>query len=221
MSKSGIEEYVDCRNDLLTAITVAQDRRDRGKANEGKRREYQIRLERINEELGDIIETGNHMKDIYKNIKYYADEHQKKARDILDLAIEEAGRLIPDADAAGIHLNKAENSRVTVVNGKGQNVNLREGGGYRTLLGVLLRYAALKAQPDALQLMLLDEQFFTLSDTTTAEAKPVFEAMKKDMTIICIEQRRNAMDGICNAEYVFRKIKDENDIPHTVVEKVL
>lgn len=221
MSEYRGEEFVDCRHDLLTALTVAQDRRDRGMANEGKRKDYAARLALIEEQLGDTIETANHMKDIYKNIKHYADEHQKRAKDILDLAIEEAGNLIPDADADGIHLNKAENSRITVVNGKGQNVNLREGGGYRTLLGVLLRYAALKAQPDALQFIILDEQFFTLSDTTTAMAKPIFEAMKKDMTIVCIEQRRNAMDGICDAEYTFKKIKDEEGRPHTVVEKSL
>lgn len=221
MSEVWGEDFDDCRSRLLTAITIAQDRRDRGRANEGKRKEYLAQLEVIEQKLGDTIECGNHMKDIYKNIKHYADEHQRKAKDILDLAIEEAGNLIPDADVEGIRLNQSENSRVTVVNGKGQNVNLREGGGYRTLLGVLLRYAALKAQPDAAQFLLLDEQFFTLSDTTTGMAKPIFEAMKKDMIIICIEQRRNAMDGICDAEYTFQKHKFDDGTINTTVTKTL
>ncbi len=220
---SGIwgENTDDCRDKLLTALTIAQDRRDRGRANEGKRKEYQTRIEVLDKQIGDTIETGNHMKDIYKNIKHYSDEHQKKAQDILDLAIEEAGNLVPDADVAGIHLNYTDNSRITIVNNKGQNVNLREGGAYRTLLGILLRYAALKAQPDAAQFMLLDEQFFTMSDTTTAQAKPIFEAMKKDITIICIEQRRNAMDGIVDMEYTFKKDKDENSNGNTVVVRTL
>ncbi len=215
------EDAVDCRNSLLTALTVAQDRRDRGRENDGKRKEYLAKIEVLNKNIGDTIETGNHMKDIYKNIKRYSDEHQLRARNILELAIEEAGNLVPDADVAGIHLNYGENSRITVVNGKGQNVNLREGGAYRTLLGILLRYAALKAQPDAAQFMLLDEQFFTLSDTTTAAAKPIFEAMSKDMIIICIEQRRNAMDGICDAEYTFKKYKVDDNTWFTVVTKTL
>lgn len=214
------EEPADCRKELLSALTVAQDRRDRGKANESKVRDYRVRLQQVEDELALAIECGNHMKDIYKNIKHYSDNHQAKAKDILDLAIEEAGSLIPDADAEGIRLSYTENSRVTVVNGKGQNVNLREGGGYRTLLGALLRYAALKAQPDALQFLLFDEQFFTLSDVTTSQAKDVFEAMKKDMTIVCIEQRRYAMDGICDAVYTFKKHKDEVT-SNTVVTKVL
>lgn len=213
--------FVDCRDRLLSAVTVAQDRARRGAANDGKRKDYEAKIAYLTEQIGDVTECGNHMKDVYKNILHYSNEHQQKAKAILDLAIEEAGALIPDADVEGIRLNQAENSRITVVNGKGQNVNLREGGGYRTLLGVLLRYAALKAQPDALQVMLLDEQFFTLSDTTTGMAKPIFERMKKDMTIICIEQRRNAMDGIADQEYTFQKKKEDDGSVNTTVVKTL
>ena len=93
---------------------------------------------------------------------------------------------------------------------------MREGGGYRAILGALLRYACLKAQPDALQMILFDEYFFTLSDTTTYAMKDVFTAMKKDMTIVCIEQRKNAMDGILDTEYLFSK----DDKGNTTVSKV-
>ena len=209
MSESGIEEFVDQRSAVLSMLTVLQDRIARGKANEGKKKELETRISVIDEEIGDLIECGNHINKIHKNIKHYSIEHQKKAKDILDLAIEEAGALVPDADVNGIHLDRTENSRISVVNAKGQNVNLREGGAYRVILGALLRYACLKAQPDALQLMLWDEYFFTLSDTTTGGMKDIFAAMKKDVTIICIEQRRNVMDGIADAEYTFKKGQDK------------
>ena len=210
MSSKWREGFVDCRSDLLSAITIAQERRDRGKANEGKRQMYETKVAKLQEEIGDLIECGNHIKDIYKNIQSYSIKHQQKVRDILDLAIQEAGELVPDADVKGIHLQHTENSRVSVVNDKGQNVNLREGGGYRAVLGALLRYACLKAQPDALQFILFDEYFFTLSDTTTLGMKDIFEAMKKDLTIVCIEQRRNAMDGILDREYTFKKDLNKN-----------
>lgn len=210
MSTTEREDFYRCRNDLLTALTIAQERRDRGKANEGKKVMYETKVEQLNIEIGDLIECGNHIKDIYKNIQSYSLKHQQKVRDILDLAIQEAGNLVPDADVKGIHLQTTENKRVSVVNAFGQNVNLREGGGYRAILGALLRYACLKAQPDALQLILFDEYFFTLSDTTTAAMKEIFEAMKKDLTIICIEQRKNAMDGILDIEYTFKKDLNKN-----------
>lgn len=211
------KEYVDSRHDLLTALTVAQDRRDRGRANEDKVKTFETQIQKLTTELCDLRECANHLRDIYLNIEEYERGHREKVQNILDLAIQEAGNLVPDADVAGIHLDRRPNGKVYVVNSLGQDVNLREGGGYRTILGALLRYACLKAQPDALQVLLFDEYFFTLSDTTTSAIKPIFEAMKKDVTLICIEQRRNAMDGIVDAEYTFKKGADKN----TVVEKTL
>lgn len=217
MPEIGDEAFVDIRHDLLSTLTVMKDRIERGKANEGKKKALETRVVALETEIGDLVECGNHLKDVYKNIKHYSLNHQEKAKAILELAIEEAGNLVPDADVRGIHLNTTENSRISVVNSKGQNVNLREGGAYRVILGALLRYACLKAQPEAFQFMLWDEYFFTLSDTTTGGMKDIFAAMKKDVTIVCIEQRRNVMDGIADAEYTFKKGNDKT----TVVTKTL
>lgn len=199
------KEFADIKSSLLTSLAIAQERRDRGKSNEGKKQMYETQVELLTTQIKDIVETSNHLKNIYKNIQSYNQKHQQKVQDILDLAIREAGTLVPDADVNGIHLKYSQDNRVTVVNDKNQNVNLREGGGYRAILGALLRYASLKAQPEALQLIIFDEYFFTLSDTTTDAIHPILEAMKKDVTIICIEQRRNAMAGILDVEYTFKK----------------
>ena len=63
MPTVGGKEFIDCRNDLLSALTVAQDRRDRGKANEGKRVMYQNIMNNTEIEIGDLRETGNHLKE--------------------------------------------------------------------------------------------------------------------------------------------------------------
>lgn len=199
------KEFADIKSTILSSLTISQDRRDRGKANEGKKQMYETQVENLTTRISELVETSNHLNSIYKNIQSYNKTHQQKVKDILDLAIKEAGDLVPDADVNGIHLKYSGDNRVIVVNDRNQNVNLREGGGYRAVLGALLRYACLKAQPDALQLIVFDEYFFTLSDTTTDAIHPILEAMKKDVTIICIEQRRNAMAGILDREYTFKK----------------
>lgn len=199
------KELTDTRKSLLSAIYVAQERYKKGKESATKRKQYEDAIIKANLDIDELRTVGNHLRDIYKNIESYSVKHQQRVRDLLDLAIIEAGNLVPDADVAGIHLQTTENNRVSVVNALGQNVNLREGSGYRAILGALLRYASIKAQPDALQFMLFDEYFFTLSDTTTAVIKDTLEAMKKDLTIICIEQRRNVVDGIVDEEFVFKK----------------
>lgn len=217
MSTELESRIIAVRNSLLNNMTIAKERANKGRANDGQLQKYQTRLEEVNKNILEATACGNHMRDIYKNIKSYAQEHQRNARNMLDLAIAAAGDLVPDAGSNGVHLKAEANNRITIVSENGQNINLREGCGYRAILGALIRYAAIKAQPDAFQFILFDEYFFTLSDVTTYAVKSVMSAMSKDMTIICIEQRRNVADGILNAEYVFKK--DENG--NTEVTRVL
>lgn len=205
MSAEFKSRLTSVRDSLLNNMTIAQERANKGRANDGKLQQYEVRLEEVNRALSETSSCGNHLRDMYKNIEKYAQEHQKNARNMLDLAIAAAGDLVPDAGSSGVHLKAEANNRVTIVSENGQNINLREGCGYRAILGALIRYAAIKAQPDAFQFILFDEYFFTLSDITTYAVKSVISAMSKDMTIVCIEQRRNVADGILNAEYAFKK----------------
>ena len=208
---------IDIRDNLIKRIGIARDRAIRGKQNEERAEKYRIRLEELNKSIKELKACAHHLHDVHMNIQSYAQNHQDAAKEILNLAIMSAGQMVPDAGTKGIHLNTDKAGNTYVLNENGQNINLREGGGYRAVLGALLKYACLKAQPDALQFMLYDEYFFTLSDTTTQAMKDIFLAMKKDCTIACIEQRQNAMDGILDAEYTFKK----DDLGNTTVTKTL
>lgn len=161
-------------------------------------------LERYKSELKDLMYAAEHIKNIYKNIKAYSVNHSELVEGILTKAIEEAGVLVPDADVGGIHMVSNNNS-VTIVNGLGQDVNGREGSGYRALLGALIRYACLKAQPSSLKFLLFDEYFFTLSDITSNYMREVLEKMKDDILIVIIEQRKHWTDGVINKEFKFEK----------------
>lgn len=203
------DELFNCGNNLLRAMGSMSNMITTHEKSNTLRTEHKQKVEQLEKEIGDLRECGNHLNNIWKNVQSYAVKHQQAAKDILDVAIREAGYLVPDADAQGIHLETTKARHTLVLNGKGQNVNMREGCGYRAVLGALIRYACIKAQPDAIPLMLYDEYFFTLSDTTSVAMKDVFQAMKKDVAIICIEQRRNAMDGIVDKEFTFKKGLDK------------
>ena len=205
------------RHRLLEIKVISEERSRKGRDNAMKLQTYLSRNKDLEKMIVEYKECGNHLRDVYKNIQEYSRQHQESGRAILEYAILTAGNLVPDADTNGMHLQSDEHGNTLVVNRNGQDVNLREGGGYRAVLGALLRYAALKSQPDALQMMLFDEYFFTLSDTTTQAMKDIFMAMKKDITIVCIEQRKNAMDGILDSEYTFAKDDNKN----TTVTKTL
>ena len=205
-------DIADVRSRLLRAVTTADIHARDGESYERSLEKHRHEYELLKAEQEQLINCSNHMRDIYYNVKAYSEHHQQVAKDILNVAIQEAGQLVPDAMVQGIHLKYTNNNQVMIVDQHDQNVNLREGGGYRAVLGALLRYATIKAQPAALQLMLFDEYFFTLSDTTTQAMKEMFLAMSKDITIICIEQRRNAMDGIVDHTFVFKKDNDTTEV---------
>ena len=207
MSQFNEQEARDLCNKFLSNIAVANERARAGERYHAELEINKSNLVAVNNNIREIYECVKHLDDILHNIEHYAKEHQQTARSILDRAISEAGALVPDAGVANAHIKYTDN-HATIVNVDEQAINSREGGGYRTVLGLLLRYALIKAKAGALPLMLLDEQLFALSDTTTALLKDVLVAMKRDMTIIVIEQRRNVADGIVDKEYQF--VKNEN-----------
>lgn len=209
-----MSEFADYRRELLEDAGTCVVLYERGKRDAAIKTQYENDVKRLEIELDELKSTSDHMRDIYSNIKSYAVKHRERSRNILDLAIQEAGELVPDANTKGIHLNDAQSGLVTIVNDRGQNINIREGCGYRAILGALLRYASIKAQPNAFPLLLFDEYFFTLSDVTTSVMRNVFTALKKDITLICIEQRRNAMAGIVDKEFTFKK----DDVGYSTVK---
>lgn len=196
----------------MTTLAQLNERIKRAKEDE----ELKISLEKIiaekEKEKQTLVELANYLVKRYKNIKAYAQEHRKRVKSIVDLAIEQAGDLVPDADVKGIHMDPTEDGKVYVCNGDGNDVNAREGGGYRAVLGALLRYAALKSQPDALQFIIYDEYFFTLSDVTTSAMQTIFEKMKEDISVVVIEQRRNVMAGITDKEFTFTKVGPKHSV---------
>lgn len=202
------EEVVDNRSSILNIMTVSNERYERGKESAVKRIEYENALDKLNREMQEVIDCTNYITERYKNVKAYSLKHQEQVKDILDLSMMKAGELVPDALTEGMHISYGENNTASVVNAKGQDINLREGGAYRAVLGVLMRYASLMAQPDALKLMFFDEYFYTLSDTTAVLVRDLIESMKGDVAIISIEQNGKATDGINNKKFQFLKRAD-------------
>ena len=209
MFQDGNKNIASVRNNILKCMTVANERMTVGKKNEAIKQSHETELAKNHVEQAELKELADHLMDLYKNIEAYSRLHQEKTKGILDLAIMKAGELVPDADVEGIHLKYTENNKCYVVNKDGNDINDREGSGYRAILGALMRYACLKAQPDALQLMVFDESFPYLSDTTTSLMKDVLEEMKTDISIVVVEQRHNVVDGITDGEYLFEKGADK------------
>lgn len=210
MSEPQFINAPDIRDALLSAYLVSTERARLGRSNEEKIRKWSAELAQVNNRIDSLTACFNHSTKIYKNIKEHEAERREAAFQMFNRAITEVAKIIPDANMRGMQLKVTESNKVKIVNEKDQDINLREGGAARTLTGVLLRYTCLSENTDALNMMLFDESFFTLSDTTTVEFRRRLEELSKKTLIIVVEQRRNVADGIVDMEYEF--VKDENGV---------
>lgn len=196
-----------CRDSLLASISQAKDRATIGKANEEKAKS-------VNEELRSYIQVRDAMKEsinyvtkIYKNVENYAQNRKELAMEMLKLAIRKAGSIVPDADVDTVELS-VNDKKASIVNAEGQDINMREGSAYRTVMGLLIRYTLLKEDPEAIQAMFFDEGFNTLSDDTTVATREYFDVFKEDMLIVLIEQHNTMFQGLDCKQFRAVKGKD-------------
>ena len=202
------ERINNCRSSLLAINAQAKERARIGRANEIKSKELTQSLQAAIIARDNVRECINHTTAIYKNIEKYAVDRKELALTMLKESIEQAGYIVPDAQTKGVKL-VTKDKHARIVDDKGTDVNLREGSAYRTVLGMLIRYTLLKAQPDAMQVMFLDELFNTLSDETIVAMREYLAIFKEDILIVGIEQRDITFQGIVDVE--LQAVKDSNN----------
>lgn len=195
------------RDALLKAIVQSKDRAELGKRNADKLVSIDKDLEHYMFLRNDLKNTINHVVREYKNIEQYLIDKKENSMEMLELAVDKAGYIVPDSDTDGIHLKIGDKS-AKVVNRLGQDINLREGSAFRTVMGMLMRYTLIKFQPNSLQVIWLDEAFSTLSDETATIMREYIEAFSQDVLVVGIEQHNVMFEGMEKTTY--RVLKGEN-----------
>ena len=194
-----------CRDNLLAACAQARERARLGHENSSKLEEATNEIVKLTMTRDMIRECINHITSEYKNIESYAANRKALGLEMLKSAIERAGLIVPAADTANLKLEFFE-KKARITDQFGSDVNDKEGSALRVVLGMLIRYTLLKVQPDAMQVMFLDEMFNTLSDETTAIMREYIDVFKEDTLIVGIEQHDVLFQGI--DKIVFEAVKE-------------
>ena len=213
-----VQSVSDVRDSLMRSSIQAKERAEIGRQNEEKALRINEELKQRQELKESLCECVNYVVRIYKNIEKYSADRKELSMEMLKNAIREAGFIVPDAKTEGIEL-KVVDKAAKVVDKQGQDINMREGSALRTVLGMLIRYTLLKAQPDSIQALFLDEAFNTLSDNTIMSLREYIEAFKDDTLILGIEQHNTLFAGM--PKTVFRAVKDENGITSIIRDGVV
>lgn len=198
----GIEQQntVALRNDLLRAITVCDERIRISKQNEVRYHEV-LKQKTSAETLMDMSRaTANHMNKMYKNIKYFLENKKNSSKSILEASIHSVTAIVKDSDLQTCSIYH-KNGKTKILNHKGHNINRREGSAARATMGLLLRYTCLKALPNKIQIMFLDEALATLSTDTSVNLREILEVFSSNIGIVGIEQKDILYNGIAKKKY--------------------
>lgn len=185
------------------------------KVNENNRIRYDAAIknkEKAVEEKNKLKSTIDRCTAIYKDVLKNLDDKKAVSLQEFQDAIEEASAIVTDSDMTGVRLiTKGDEATLCTLNG--QNINKREGGAQRAVLGQMLRYVSMTQQLNVLPLILLDESFFALSDNTSVIMRDYLLAMSEHMLIIGIEQNDTIFNGIENKrKFIFTKGNDKTTI---------
>lgn len=205
------EENIILVGSLTKAISICEERIRVSRQNESKFKEISEQKEKCDTLCEMTRVTANHMNRMYKNIKFFLENKKTHSKDILEAAIRSTSAIVKDSDLQNCTIEH-NNGKTRVLNGRGQNINAREGSAARATMGFILRYTCLKALPNKIQIMFLDEALATLSAGTSVNLREMIETFSENIGIVGIEQRDVLYSGLAKKRYMATKIGDISTI---------
>lgn len=206
------------KNDLTKAVSVCEERIRVSKQNEARYTELVQNRDAADKLCGLMRETANHMNKMYKNVKYFLENKKTQSKDVLEAAIRSTSAIVKDSDLQNCKIEHV-NGKTKILNERGQNINAREGSAARATMGFILRYTCLKALPNKIQIMFLDEALATLSSSTSVNLREMIEVFSENIGIVGIEQKDVLYSGLASKRYRATKIGDVSTIKEEESDK--
>lgn len=205
--------YAQSDNQYLTTCSLLEKRISdcdfnirSSKANMVIRDEHQAAVERYKRQIDVLDGIKNMLKPVSKDIQDYITARREGSLNNINNAIRMASEIIQDA-SAGVKfvLDKDE---AYVSTSDGLDVQDVEGGGFRTITSEFLRSVVLRADPELLQTIFLDEAFATVSGRNSATLSTYLNIIVQDQQVISIEQKPEIGSNVPHITYLIEKDND-------------
>lgn len=152
------------------------------------KRDSQGKVMRNCESAKKNLEAGlREYRGILDAVVSYLDERRQQGNTAIMSAMQAASMIVPSCD--GSITPKVEDGEAWFETTDGIDVSRLEGGGYRSILSVLMRATVLRSNPQCLQTLILDELFAKLSVENSVTLSGYLPVLAQDMQIISIEQK--------------------------------
>lgn len=148
------------------------------------------------------LETGiREYRGLLEALTAYLDERRQQGNTAILQAMQAAAYIVPSCDTSIIP--KVEDGEAWFETTDGIDVSRLEGGGYRSILSVLMRTVVLRSNPQCLQTLVLDELFAKLSVENSVTLSGYLPVLAQDMQIISIEQKPEVFAKTPHVAYRF------------------
>lgn len=186
---------------LLRRAQEAQFRIKTTKENEEKKDSERKNMA-ITKVASDNLAAGiRAYKGLIDGLTSYLDERRQQGNTAILQAMQVAAYIVPSCDTTIIP--KVEDGEAWFETTDGIDVSRLEGGGYRSILSVLMRAVVLRSNPQYLQTLVLDELFAKLSVENSATLSGYLPILAQDMQIISIEQKPEVFSNTPHVAYRF------------------
>ena len=155
-------------------------------------------------------------KGIIETLVEYLDERRQQSNTAIMSAMQAAAYIVPSCD--GTIIPRVEEGEAWFETQDGIDVSRLEGGGYRSILSVLMRAVVLRSSSQYLQTLVLDEIFAKLSVENSATLSGYLPILAQDMQIISIEQKPEVFSRTSHIAYRFYLDGDHTKVASEVVE---
>ncbi len=155
-------------------------------------------------------------KGLINSLTSYLDERRQQGNTAIMTAMQAAAYIVPSCDTTIVP--RVEDGEAWFETQDGIDVSRLEGGGYRSILSVLMRAVVLRSNPNYLQTMVLDELFAKLSVENSVTLSGYLPVLAQDMQIISIEQKPEVFAKTPHIAYRFALDGDHTIVTSEVVE---
>jgi DNA repair ATPase RecN len=186
---------------LRERASLAKFRIDQTNENTTKKSEQEKRMRQCQVALGKLDKGIVEYSALITAISDYLDDKRNNSSTAVMSAVRAAMHVVPDCDAS-LSL-KCDGGEAWFETDDGIDVSRLNGSGFRSTLSVMMRAVAMRANPQLLQTLVLDELFSKLSAESSANLSSYLPVLAQDMQVISIEQKPEIFNNASHVAYKF------------------
>lgn len=189
---------------------------DTTEKNEAKRAEQEESMANAKAAVENLNKGIAVYKGLIENLTAYIDERRQQGNAAIMSAMQAAAFIVPSCDTTIIP--KVVDGEAWFETADGIDVSRLEGGGYRSILSVLMRAVVLRSNSQCLQTLVLDELFAKLSVENSVTLSGYLPVLAQDLQIISIEQKPEVFAKTPHVAYKFYLDGDHTNVTREVID---